>query len=127
MKRGNKNITMERKLYEDGEYECLEIYENDIIVSRGFYIKKVVSKNVSTSLLHNENDTPAWIDFYPNGNVKLEVFYNENEINNTRGPAIVKYNKENKIIKELYYINGIKLEKPELHIRKYKILKSARN
>ena len=58
---------------------------------------------------HNENG-PAIIEYYPNGNVKHKSWFINDEYHNDNGPAIIGYDEDGNIIRQEYWENGTRIK-----------------
>ena len=69
-------------------------------------------KNKHSSTLNKSEEKPVRIDYYPDNNnqVMYQVYYFEDKIHRPPedGPAIIRYNLDGTIHKQVYYVNGIK-------------------
>lgn len=59
-------------------------------------------------VVHRDN-LPAEIYYYPNGNVEQINYINNGILHNYNDAAVIIFNKNNKIIKKIYYINDEKI------------------
>ena len=62
--------------------------------------------------LHNING-PADIHFYKNGNVKMKEYYINNKMHNELGPAHIQYDENGNVDYESYYLYDIKIYSKE--------------
>ena len=58
---------------------------------------------------HNENG-PAFIEYYPNGNVEYKSWYINGKEHNENGPAIIGYDEDGNIIRQEYWENGTRIK-----------------
>jgi antitoxin component YwqK of YwqJK toxin-antitoxin module len=59
-------------------------------------------------LIHNDNDLPASISYYPNGNKKSEVYYCHAKFHrDTDNPSVIDYYENGNKMKEIYCKYGI--------------------
>lgn len=82
------NIQRHRVENKDGSYEVIYC-DND----RGYYY-------------YHREDGPAYIGVYQNGNLRIEVYWVNNEIHREDGPARIMYNTKGEVTIEEYIIHG---------------------
>ena len=58
---------------------------------------------------HNENG-PAIIEYYPNGNVKHKSWWINDKCHNDNGPAVIRYDEDGNIIRQEYWENGTRIK-----------------
>jgi len=88
----------------NGNIKCIEYYPSECGKNRNIKCKKYYNKN---NQLHREGVKPAWIEYFENGNVKIELYYiNKKRHREGDKPASISYYENGNIDSETYYING---------------------
>ena len=69
------------------------------------YDFKIYSWYNEKEQLHRENDLPAVIWYYNNGNIEEERWYQNGKLHRIDGPAFIWYHKDGHIFHKLWYLN----------------------
>ena len=62
---------------------------------------------------HRE-DGPAWIVYYPNGQVQTEQWWLDGQGHREDGPAWIEYSKEGQVEIDTWYLDGQQYTDPQL-------------
>ena len=80
-------------------------------------MKKIVYSNVQTTnyvsgrpqrrFLYTQDELYSKVIYYYfNGNMQEECYYKERKLHNSNGAAVIKYDKNQNVIEEKFYLNG---------------------
>jgi|15BtaG_2_1085339.scaffolds.fasta_scaffold11627_4 hypothetical protein len=71
-------------------------------------------------MLHKE-DGPAYIEFFADGSIRIESWYEEGHRHNITGPASMYYNCKGEVYSRIYALNGTILSKGEYRLHCLKL------
>lgn len=83
----------------------MDIQEHKIVNEDNSYEILYYYKDVGKYYYHKE-DGPAYIGYYPNGVLRIEVYWVNNQIHREDGPARITYNKKGEAVLTEYIIHG---------------------
>ena len=70
------------------------------------YSDKIYEWRNEKGEIHRENDLPAFIRYYRNGNSKQKIWYQNGKRHRIGGPATIWYNEDGSCFIECWYLNG---------------------
>lgn len=74
-----------------------------------FKNKKLVSKTwYCDGVVHRDNNKPAYIEYYPNGKVRMKCYLLNNNFSRKGGPSIQEFYPNGNLEREIWFLDGKK-------------------